>query len=367
MYKRVKILLLSLVITLVVILGGYLLYASFWEGGPESETVILDKDDSDVSQSAQKLLIGDYVVYATSEPTPDKRVNIKLWRYLIGGQGAEEIITFLTDSEDIEFFKFSEQSLAIWYDNNKELWHINGDMIGPAESNRSLISPDRRWLIITNLDNEEPVVTLQSIATGAQKDWAIGNYIESGYLLAHTWSDNSRLVYLTAKDNLGDGLPGLWVLDLSREQIIEFAEVSTNDIFNITVYPDLKKAIGISDGLPSRVMLIDLVTGVTAELISNSDYKFTAPRLSIDGRSFSYTLLGPTDSVWLADFINPQLKQEEMVAEGRLLAWLQDDIWLVEDDNSLQVYNKALNQIISLVSVDEIITAWEFIDIFNIE
>jgi len=360
--------LLSLVITLTVVIGGFLLYALIWEGTPKLDSIVLDDKNNSSIESAQKLLVGNYLVYITLEPTPDGSSKVRIWRYLVGGAGAEEITSFLTVGKMPQFFKFSEESLAVWQeDNNKELWHINGDLIGPAENTQALISPDRRWLIGVNKDSAKPAVTLQSISTGAKKDWLISDYLPLGYLVPQLWSDDSRLVYLTAEEKFGNGLPGLWILDLNREEMVEFAEVAANNISDITVYPNLNKAIGAKDGLPSYIMLIDLDTGTTRELISNKDYELKSPKLSANGRNFSYTLLGSTSSVWLANFINPQDKQEELLIPGRLLAWPQDDIWLIAASDSLQIYNKSTRQTINLVTGNKENTSWEFIGIFNIK
>ncbi len=363
-----KNLLLSLVITLTVVIGGFLLYALIWEGTPKLDRVVLDDKNNSSIESAQKLLVGNYFVYATWEPTPEGNNKVKIWRYLVGGQGAEKITSFLTVGKMPQFFKFSEESLAVWQDgDNKELWHINGDLIGPAENTQALISPDRRWLISVDAGSAKSVITLQSISTGVKNDWLIRDYLSLGYLVPQLWSDDSRLVYLTARDRSGNDLPGLWILDLSSEQIIEFAEVAADGISDITVYPNLAKAIGTKDGLPSHIMLIDLDAGTTRELISNKDYKLKSSKLSVDGLSFSYTLLGSTSSVWLANFINPQTKREEMVAPGRLLAWPQDDVWLIAASDSLQVYNRSSKQTINLVIGSRENISWRFIDTFNIE
>lgn len=361
--KRLVIILGIVVILLVV---SYVIFALV-EGERQFEYDIKEEDVVTLEGSAQKLLVGDYFVYVSKESTPDGGSKIRIWRLLVGGERAEEITNFLADSEEYQFFKFSEESLAVWQGENKELWHINGDLIGPAESTRSLISPDRRWLVSVNAASKEPVIILQSISTGAQSEWLVSDYLSQGYLVPRLWSDDSRLIYLTAKGESGADLPGFWVLDLSREQVIEFAEVAVNNISDITVYPDLKQAIGTNDDLPSQIMLIDLETGVIDELISNKDYKFKSPKLSANGRNFSFTLLSQDLSVWQANFINPQIKQEKMVVSGRLLAWPQDDTWLIYESGSLQVYNSLTGETINLVIGDGKNVGWEFIDIFNIK
>lgn len=358
--------LIVLGLALVLAVAIYVIFA-FFEGEKSGGDSGLPVDDRSVKPGAQGLLSGQYVVYTTVEPQLAQDKQIKIWRYYIGSGDGSQLVTSFTGNGQENFQKFSEESLTVWHtDTDKELWHINGQLLGPAESTSSVISPDRRWLVMVDKNAEHKfILRLQSISTGAAQEWLVENYT-TGYLVPRDWTQNSRALYLTAQNEGEEPLPGLWVLDLNQEQIVEFDLVRQYQVSDITVYPTLKLAIGVTVEMPSRIMLIDLVSGEVTELMRNASHKFIHPQLASNGTLFSYTLQAETDSIWLADYINPQKQTVKPVSQGRLLAWPQDDLFVINQAGILQVYNEAGKNAVNLTAFANQ-AEWKFIGIFNIK
>ncbi len=382
----------SLIITSLILVGVYLIFALI-EGESSSENDLSSEKPEQIMREAQGLLAGDYIVYDTSrvidrdENDPTKQtVEYIFYRYLLGSDLAEEIFKKTYDGQKnkqiLQTKKFSEESFSLWsYNNdgiNKELIHLNGKVIGPAENNISLISPDRNWLVYTDLDDaNNPSLVLKDIKEDSVQYFYNRNFFDQGYLRALKWSADSKQVYISRQDKNGNQLPGLWILSTNLRQLREISTVRENDIDIYEVYPKYNLAIGLVNAKIdskniSQIYLVDILSESAREILYNNTYQIQNPKLSPSGKFFSYSYSGDKMEIWIASLDNPQQKQQNRIVAGSLLAWPKDNILLIDNEGKLQLYNTRAKNFITLaekreaVIGDELIS-FKFLDLFTIK
>lgn len=356
----------SLLLALLVLALVYIIFASF-EGQNFNNKKLTPVTTAD-NKIAQKLLVGDYVVFSTVTKIGEN-YNLSLWRYIVG-------IDSLTNFYNLEFTqleqrplvnKFSDESISVHFNNQHILIHLNGEIIGPAESYPALISPDRNWLAYTDFSQSEQatiylknIIDNQSVVVLNSGSENINPNKDNFKVLA--WSDDSQILFIQSNQKLYQFFPE--ILDI--REIISLTDLNTNKFF---VQPKENIVMAISQvERVSSLYLIGLqnedslhIMSNTAEEIINAFYNQTANKIA-------YTLSADNPQVWLIDISHPQIVNQKFLQSGKLLSWPNQDQFVIQQNQDIYLYSTKENnsQLIFATSSNQGLVEINFLDMFKI-
>jgi len=372
-----KRLLFSFGSALIIVVILWIAYAVWGEHmvGPFTETEENVTPDI-IAVEAQGLRVGRYLVYETHEMVDQDNIRFIYWRYRVGSQEPEKIMEITYDARKTAVMpraeKFSDESFAVWSqylgDTVKQLYHINGNLIGPAEDYMGLISPNRQWVayygqevgaVLMDVNNED------TFMIGTHPLQPVG------------WSDDSTKLYLTTVGER-NVFSELQVFKLDTRELLSLTAAERLGLRAVLVYAVQKKAIGmVSAGdsisqAPSSIQLIDLVSGDSKELLYNDILVMSNPLLSPSGLFFSYSYADNESLTWIASVVDPQEKQVASTVSGTALAWPSEDTLIIQRDGALLAHNWQDGSEVELaptVSEDQQVKSggWSFVQIFEIK
>ncbi len=358
--------LLSLLIAGLVLFLIYIIFA-FFEGQYFSNKKLLPPVVID-NKVAQKLLVGDYVVFSTVTKT-NNSYNFSLWRYLVG-------IDSLTNFYSIDFDqleqkpqvnKFSAESLSVHFNNQHTLLHLNGDIIGPAESNIALISPNRNWLAYTDFSKSEQatiylksIVDNESVVVLNSGNDNINPSQDNFKILA--WSNDSQILFIQNKNNLYQFFPEM----LNISEVVSLTDLNTDNFF-LQPKENIVTAISETNGI-SSLYLVNLKTEESLHVISNSAEKISNAIYNQTVNKITYTLGITNPQVWQVDISHPQVVDQRFLHHGKLLFWPETENLIIQQDKDIYLYSTKENNEQSIFTASNIqdLVEINFLDMFNI-
>jgi len=313
---------------------------------------------------AQKILTGDYFIFSTITKQADT-YRFSLWRYLVGTDNLDNFYNFdfsdLSNQPQVE--KFSSESIAIHFKDSNLLLHLNGEIIGPAESFSALISPNRLWLAYVDpIDRSD--IFVQDIRQ--QEQVAIFGQTDSptNDLSVLQWSEDGQSIFLQKESVLYQFFPA----NFNLQMLCSLTEIKAQQI---KIYPQLN--IGLATSAVednSQLYLFTINSSNWRHILTTTKAKIDMPVLSPTGGQIAYNLIYPdlTSQVWLVDILHPQVTTKLELGLGRLLAWPEPDKLIIAKQNSLSlVETTGVNDQVLLWLEPSDLLSLSFIDQFKIK
>ncbi|GEM_PF-4632236 len=366
MKKRFYHILLSIFFALMSLAVIYLVFASI-EGKKinDKNFLFLPTKENKVSQ---KLLAGDYAVFSTVTKIGEN-YEFGLWRYLVGIDGLVKFYSLkINQLEQLPVAsKFSAESVSVHLNDQHTLVHINGDVIGPAENNQALISPDRNWLAYTEFSTSGPatiylksIIDNQSIVVLTSGTDNINPNQDNFKVLA--WSDDSKVLYVQNNKKIYKFFP----------QILDITEITnlTNlnaDKFFLQPQADIIMAIVDSNGV-SSLYLVNAKTDESLFVLSNTAADIINAYYDQTTNKIIYNLDSSDPQVWQVDISHPQVVSQNFLHSGKLLSWPEDDKFIIQKNQDIYLYSKKENStqlIFSASSTTDLVKIY-FLDMFKI-
>ncbi len=367
MLKKIWHVLLSLVLAGCLLLFIYLIFASFEGQSLDQKSPVVTPPTT--NQTAQKLLVGDYAIFTTVSKT-DSGYQLGCWRYLLGLDSLVEFykMDFPNLNEVPIVEQFSNESISIHWRDDHTLVHINGEVIGPAESHQAIISPDRNWLAYSDftpinqasiflkniVDNQSLVV----ITNGSEnKEPNRDNFS----VLA--WSADSQVLYVKDKQKLYKFFPA----QLDIEELTSLTALQTENYF---IQPGEKFVTAITaDNNQNNLYMIDIDRDSSSYVLSNSNEPMVNAFYNQPTNKISFTLGSLNPRVWQINNSHPQVLDQKFLFHGLLLAWPEKDQFIFQRNQDIYFYSTqagneqmifAADNLPSLVEID-------FLDMFKIQ
>lgn len=358
--------LVSLLFALLFLGVIYIVFASF-EGQYFDDKKLFFSPPTE-NKISQKLLVGDYAVFSTVTKLGEN-YEFSLWRYLVGIDSLVKFYNLKLDQRKQlpVVDKFSAESVSVHLENQHALVHLNGDIIGPAENQRALISPDRNWLAYSDFSPlGQATIYLKNIIDN-QSIVVLTNGAENlnpnkDNFKALAWSDDSKILYVQDNKKVYQFFPQ--ILDIS--EVTSLTDLNTDKFF-LQPQENIIMAITKVNGV-SSLYLVDIESNKSLFVLANSAEDIISAYYNQAEDKITYNLNTNQPQVWQVDVSHPQVVSQKFLLAGKLLSWPEADKFIIQQGQDIYLYSQKENntQLIFSASSTQDLVEINFLDMFKI-
>ena len=262
-----KVLCPILLVVLVVVIVG--IGAIYLQNNNKASSVINSSSDAQSN---------DLIVYASINANENQAT---IYSYDLLENHYQEIYSFsLNESNSPPLIrKYQNNSILIYPDGKRDsaqVINLEGKnvskVINPGYYD-FLFSPSKKWLVYTELQNNDYFVNIVNTATNQEISIPWGSIPDlTGYLIPKKWSGDETVVYASVGFEGGDYIPGVYKINIHQEKIIPLDITKEGELIMVSfdnkdnVYGLIKSEYdSFAGNYAKKIEKIDIATGTTEE------------------------------------------------------------------------------------------------------